>query len=140
MVFFFAGNDTSPISVGNTIYELGKNPELTSRLREEVSKHYKSDGSLIIDDLQKMDLMHATLMETNRVHPLTAMISVKHTAEDHILGGDIHVKKGTLVIVDIFHKHFNDKYYEDPYTFKPERFLNGKGPTHPIGFLGFSHG
>lgn len=43
--------------------------------------------------------------------------------KDHLLG-NIPIPKGTLLGVDQIPNNFIEKYYPDPYVFKPERWIN----------------
>ena len=35
----------------------------------------------------------------------------------------IHVKKGIQVVVPVYALHYDEDYYEDPFTFNPERYF-----------------
>lgn len=87
-----------------------------------------------------MDFLHAIMMESLRIMPLSGFNVGSVATEDHMIG-DIKVEKGTQIRTDIITKHYMPSLYEDPEVFKPERFLEGKnGPKHPMGFMTFSQG
>jgi cytochrome P450 len=51
-------------------------------------------------------------------------ILVRQALKDNYING-LAIKKGTLVTIIPFSNHFSEKYFKNPYEFRPERWLNG---------------
>ena len=49
-------------------------------------------------------------------------VFIREVMKDHLLA-DIPIHKGTLVGVSQTTNNYIEKYYPDPYTFKPERWV-----------------
>ena len=64
---------------------------------------------------------------------------MRECIKDCYLSG-IAIKKGTLVNTASLSNHFSQKYFKQPYEFRPERWLNGEcegqGPYVVLGFSG----
>ena len=50
---------------------------------------------------------------------------------------DIMIKKSDLVVSSFFYNTFNEKYFEDPFSFYPERWMTGKLIHDPFIFAPF---
>ena len=66
--------------------------------------------------------------------PIVARI----TTQPHCLDG-VDVPTGSLVDVNIYHIHHHPDVYDDPWTFKPERFLDNTDKD-PYSFIPFAAG
>jgi len=48
---------------------------------------------------------------------------------------------GTSIFINVFALHRNEKHFENPNTFDPDRFLKeNKNDLHPYAFIPFSAG
>lgn len=63
------------------------------------------------------------LSETLRKHPPFDMLIRECTKDYKISDTDIAVEKGTLIFFSITGPQYDAKYYENPDTFMPERFM-----------------
>ena len=70
-----------------------------------------------------------------------ATVLTKECTKDIVLeceGRKYPIKKGMTVVIPLYSTQHDSKYFEDPETFDPERFLDKSG--HPAGFLPFGLG
>mmetsp|Transcript_4515 Transcript_4515/g.3727 ORF Transcript_4515/g.3727 Transcript_4515/m.3727 type:complete len:214 (+) Transcript_4515:962-1603(+) len=132
-----AGMDTTGHLITMVIYNLLKHPEYFEELKKERDEIY--NGSTVdMDMLKKMDNLHLFIKETLRCHaPVPAPFPME-AIKDHKIAG-FTVKKGTIIRPDYFFNHFNEKYFKDPYTFNPKRWLN-RDSDDPFCFTPFSAG
>ena len=63
----------------------------------------------------------------------------RKTIKDHHIY-NIPIVKGTVVNVQPMGNHYNDKYYKDPHTFRPERWEKECDDIPTYAFMGFSAG
>lgn len=135
--FMFAGHDTTATSVSWVLYALGRHPQYQEKILEE---YYEVAGSkeLSLDILNKLTWLDACIKESWRVYPVTPLIARQIYNPIMILGHNIPV--GSTVIVHSFLLHRDPRYFPEPDTYRPERFLPD-GPKYPsYAFVPFSAG
>ena len=85
--------------------------------------------------------MKACMDETLRMNP--PLIRIERVCNKdwvHEPSG-LHIKKGTCVQVPCYAVHYDDKYFPEPETFKPERFLpENKDKLNQYAYLSFGQG
>ena len=59
---------------------------------------------------------------------------------DEMIKKPFVIEEGTPVILPLYALHRDPKYFDDPDSFKPERFLDGKKDTVKYAFLPFGEG
>lgn len=137
--FFLPGMDTAGHMLTMAIYYLSVYPEYKQKLYEEVKKLYTPGQNITIEELNKFEFMTALIKETLRMStPLNDCFS-RQALKDHYLK-DIHVKKGDVVNLDFYYNHFNPKYFKDPDTFNPMRWLDKETKIDPYAYIPFSAG
>ena len=139
ITFFLAGMDTVGHLIGMSIYNLTQYPEYLKGLEEERKKTYDVESVVSGDTLQKMDVLHGFLKETLRFYTPAPWPFARTALKDHRLG-DLHVKKGDIIRPDFFPVFFDEKYFEDPQKFKPERWNILEQKVDPYSFIPFSAG
>jgi cytochrome P450 len=152
MTFLAAGHETTATAITWTIYQLCLNPEIQSRLREEVRSRLPSleDASAAVSamDIDHMPYLNAVCNESLRYFP-PAPVSARVSAVDTTICNQ-RVPKGTRVlIVPQAVNRSRALWGEDAEKFKPERWLpyfdgdKGAASGHAVSnyaFLTFFHG
>lgn len=88
------------------------------------------------------DLTEACLFETMRLGNVLGLGVPHMTICDSQVGG-YDIPKGTTVMINHWALHHDPKYWKDPDTFDPYRYLDEDGkmkPTRPDSWLPFSAG
>lgn len=149
MTFLGAGHETTATALQWAIYALCKNPDVQTRLREEIRTNLppisvenpQSISAAAIDDLP---YLHAVCNETFRFHP-SVPTTIRVAVRDTTLLGK-HIPKDTfLVLSPEIINHLEDLWGPDADKFNPERFLgpgkaNTGGATSNYANLSFLHG
>lgn len=119
VTLFVAGHETTANTLIWMWYLLSINPDVMKRLQEEVDTVL---GGRIptFEDLPKLQYTEMVVKETMRLYPQGWMIS-RQVAEDTELGG-YPIRKGSVVMLNIYGIHRDERYFEVPEQFKPERF------------------
>ncbi|XP_071102197.1 cytochrome P450 2J3-like [Haliotis cracherodii] len=95
-------------------------------------------------DKPHLPYIEAIVMEVLRIAP-PVPLGIPHTSLQHTVKvGSYTLPKGTMVLCNIWHIHHNEKYWKEPNTFQPDRFIDNNGkciPHHKLKhFLPFGHG
>ena len=91
--------------------------------------------------MDSLQYCQATILEILRVGS-TAPGTLMHQAMKNVEVGGYNFKKGTIFIGNFYSTHFDEKYWDEPQQFRPERFLSddGKILTDTPNFFPFSVG
>jgi cytochrome P450 family 9 len=131
VIFFIAGFDGVSAAMCFTTYAVGVNPDVQTKLREEIDDVVKqTNGKPTYEAINRMKYLDAVVNETLRLYPLGALmdrICVKETELPPATsdGKPIKIKPGDQIYFPSFALHRDPKYYPQPDKFDPERFLNG---------------
>lgn len=113
-------SDTTLITVEWAMFELSKNPHSQERLYRELQR-VSGDEDVTEDLLPKLPYLSAVFQETLRKHPPVPILPLRYVQEDVELGG-FHVPAGSQIAINIYGCHNNEKEWENPEEWKPERF------------------
>lgn len=129
------GHETSAITLAWAIHFLLREPECLAKLRAEIDSVFGA-GPVTARGIERMPYLHAVIDEALRIRPVAANIPRKLTAPMEIEGRV--VPAGTRVFPSPAILHFREDLWEEPESFRPERFL-GARPS-PFHFLPFGGG
>ncbi len=115
VTLLLAGHETTATSVAWAIERLVRHPQKLARLVAEIDA-----GA---DEGERY--MTAVVNETLRVRPVVPLVA--RMLEQELRVGDYDLPAGTRVTPSIYLTNRNARVYEDPASFRPERFLEG-GP------------
>ena len=135
--FFVAGMDTTGHLISMTLLNIIKYPRYQKILQQERDETYNK--AVTAENLTKMDELHCLIKETLRMYHPAPVTFDREALEDHKLG-DLDVPKGTWVKQDFFAVSHNEKYWDEPFKFKPERFKADAKKVDPYAFVPFGGG
>ncbi|KAI9069672.1 cytochrome P450 [Trametes sanguinea] len=134
----FAAMDTTSNALSFTLWRLAQNPDVQTKLRQELmeAKEACGGGDIGYDDLVSLPYLDAVCRETLRIH-VPAPLRFREAKQDIVLplsepvrgrdGKLMHqllVPKDTSVFVGIAASNTNKALWgEDAYEWKPERWL-----------------
>ncbi|CAN0376687.1 unnamed protein product [Ectocarpus fasciculatus] len=133
-----AGHETTAASLAWAVWLLADDPSRQARARAEVQAALQTQP---LSELSALDLpfCNAVIKEGQRLFPPALMTTRK--AERAVRLGDMDLPEGSNVICVFYAMHRRADQFEQPDSFRPERFLGpGAEPQHPFGFLPFSAG
>lgn len=130
MTLFLAGHETTALTLSWAWYMLSENSGAEARLHEEL--HGVLGGCAPeIADLERLPYLRAVINETLRLYP-AAYVSARTSIAPCTLGGyDFPV--GTTMIMAQWVMHRDARYFDDPESFRPERWLDGLENRLPAG-------
>jgi cytochrome P450 len=138
MQLLVAGHETSSNGLSWLLYLLSSRPDCLERVRQEFDS-VLGDAPLSHADVPKFEFTTQVIQEGLRLYPPFWMIDREALADDRV--GDIDIPRGSTVIVYVYGSHHAPRYWEDPESFLPERFVktNEKLRT-PFTYLPFGGG
>lgn len=115
VTLLLAGHETTATALAWCLYEAGRDPQLLARCQQAATEG---------DD----DFLEAVMKESMRLHPVIPMV-VRTLMAPATVGG-IDLPRGATVGPSIIIAHQREENHDDPWTFRPERFLGQNPPTN----------
>lgn len=141
-LFFFAGVDTTSTTISFALTELAFNKDIQEKLRAEIFEKTKdTKGELSYELLQEMPYLNQVVNETLRMYTPGFALIRKSTNEYKIPDSKHVIPKGASVWIPMIGFHYDDRYWNNPNTFDPERFTQEEIAKRPSNvFLPFGDG
>jgi cytochrome P450 len=117
---FAAGHETTSNVLSWTWYLLAQHPELEARLHEELDT-VLAGRQPTLADLPSLPYSLQIIKESMRLYPPAWVLNGRLTLEDAEIGG-YTIPKGSTVFISPYVMHHLPQYFDEPETFKPERF------------------
>ncbi|CAH1774342.1 unnamed protein product, partial [Owenia fusiformis] len=139
----FAGVSTTSTTLTAFFLVLINKPAVQEKIQEEIDRVIGGERLPTLKDRSNMPYTCAAILEALR-YTTTLALSLPHrTVRDTSVGG-FSVPNDTTVWVNLWAMHHDDRYFEDPYTYRVERFLGEDGdllpPNERKSFLPFGVG
>ncbi|XP_011060550.1 PREDICTED: cytochrome P450 9e2-like isoform X2 [Acromyrmex echinatior] len=131
-IFFLGGFETSSTTMCYTAHEIAANPEIQMKLQQEIDMVLEeSNGEVSYETINRLEYLDAVICEALRLYPPVAALEriCEKTFELPPALPDekpFIMKKGMLIWIPVLAIHRDEKYYDNPEKFDPERFLNNK--------------
>ncbi|XP_058187589.1 cytochrome P450 81Q32-like [Rhododendron vialii] len=131
IVMILAGTDTSAVTMEWAMTFLVNHPEVLMKARAELDAHVGQDRLIDEHDLNKLPYLQAIISETLRLCPAAPML-LPHMSSDACTIGGYSVPRDTLLLINAWAIHRDPKAWDDPTSFKPERFEVGEVERHKL--------
>jgi cytochrome P450 len=122
MTLFLAGHETTANTLAWCWYLLATHPEAEARLHAELDS-VLGGRPPTVDDLPKLEYTDWVVTEALRVYP-TVWIIGREAIEPCTIGG-YHVRPGTTMYMSQWVLHRDPRFFDDPESFRPERWADG---------------
>ncbi|XP_065857674.1 iridoid oxidase-like [Euphorbia lathyris] len=119
---FFGGTETTSGTSEWVMVELFRSPESMKKVKEELNRVVGTKRKVEENDLDELPYLQAVIKETMRLHPVLPLLVPRNTLEETKFMGYV-IPKGTQVFVNTWGIGRDPDTWEDPLSFKPERFL-----------------
>ncbi|XP_027329251.1 isoflavone 3'-hydroxylase-like isoform X2 [Abrus precatorius] len=128
-----AGTDTSAVTIEWVMSELLNHPEVLKKAKDEIDTHVGKERLVQEQDLSKLPYLQNIISETLRLHPPAPLLLPHYSSEDCTIGG-YNIPRDTIVLTNAWLIHRDPKLWNDPTSFKPERFEKEGEVTKLIAF------
>ncbi|XP_022772388.1 cytochrome P450 78A7-like [Durio zibethinus] len=123
----FRGTDTTALLTEWIMAELVLNPDIQSKLHQELVLAV-GDKRVTDADVAKLPYLQAVVKETLRLHPPGPLLSwARLSTSDVQLSNGMVVPSDTTAMVNMWAITHDPNVWEDPLLFKPERFVKSLG-------------
>ena len=129
---FFAGTDTTAASLTWFLLYLIRFPEVQRQCQREIDAAVAEDAAAREGDCslisvanisKRLPFTNAALLETQRISSIAGGSLPHLVRRDTTLGG-YHVPRGSIVSANIRFLHLDDRRWDRPDEFRPERWLD----------------
>jgi len=128
MSLLVAGHETTANTLSWTWYLLAQNPEVMTRLQEEIDAVL--GGRLVtVDDFSRLVYTDQVIQEAMRLYPSAWSISRRALGDDEI--GGYFIPAGAIVAMSPYTMHRHPVFWDDPERFDPERFAPERAAARP---------
>ncbi|MFN7717026.1 MAG: cytochrome P450 [Pseudanabaenaceae cyanobacterium] len=133
MTLLTAGHETTATGMSWALYWLHHLPEVRQKLLAELTENTAN----LEQTLTKLPYLNAVCSETLRIYPV-AMVTFPRIVKEPMELMGYTITPNTMLLGCIYTAHHRESVYEDPDTFKPERFLERQ--FSPFEYLPFGGG
>jgi cytochrome P450 family 6 len=123
-------------------YELALNQDIQDRLRDEINEVLSShNGEVTYDAIMEMKYLDMVFNETLRRYPIVDVQIRKSVKDFAIPNTKLVIPAGTGILVPTYALQNDEKYFENPTKFDPERFNDENVKKQvPYTYIPFSEG
>ncbi|KAH7566649.1 hypothetical protein JRO89_XS08G0208800 [Xanthoceras sorbifolium] len=126
LVMITAGTDTSAVTLEWAMSNLLNHPDVLKKAREELDAQVGQARLIDESDLPKLQYLQSIISETLRLYPAAPLL-VPHVSSSHCTVGGYDVPADTILLVNAWAIQRDPKLWNEPTSFKPERFESGEG-------------
>jgi len=138
LTLFLAGHETTAIALTWTWWLLSRNPGVEERLYAELDE-VLGDRAPTVADLPNLPFTQAVVSESLRLRPPVWAMGRTAVTEHRVNGHTI--APGSIVVIAPWLLHHDERWWPEPLTFRPERWLDGSQEQRPrYAFLPFGGG
>ncbi|XP_059102147.1 steroid 17-alpha-hydroxylase/17,20 lyase [Peromyscus eremicus] len=140
--FFGAGIETTTSVLCWIVAFLLHNPEVKKKIQKEIDQNIGFSRTPTFNDRNHLLMLEATIREVLRIRPVAPML-IPHKANIDSSIGEFTIPKDTHVVINLWALHHDEKEWDHPDQFMPERFLDPTGNhliTPSLSYLPFGAG
>ncbi|XP_069509456.1 25-hydroxyvitamin D-1 alpha hydroxylase, mitochondrial [Ambystoma mexicanum] len=134
-----AGVDTISSTLSWSLYELSRHPEVQTALYHEVRDVLQGRPIPSAADVAAMPLMKAVVKEVLRLYPVIPG-NARVVSDRDIQVGEYVIPKKTLITLCHYATSRDEKTFQNPNQFQPERWMEKDASFHPYASIPFGFG
>jgi len=132
LLFILAGSTTTACAISGLFFYLSRYPECYKKLATEIRSSFDNVNEIDSGEkLRQCEYLRACVNETLRLAPPASGLAWRQQipGDKNPLVVDGHfVPSGTHLSVNLYAINHNERYFPDPFEFRPERWLEGGAP------------
>ncbi|WP_187143148.1 cytochrome P450 [Terriglobus albidus] len=136
LTFFLAGHETAALGLTWALHLLAQHPAVQQKVTEEVTA-LLNDGGSLAESFTKLPWTTAVVKEALRLYPPVWSMGRRAVANTELESAP--VENGTDIWICVYRLHRDPRWYPDPHTFEPERWIDAP-PPRSFTYLPFGIG
>lgn len=138
ITLLLAGHETTALALSWTFYLLGQHPEVDAQMAAEIGEAIGGRAPTA-DDLPRLKYTESVVMESMRLYPPAWTIGRESTGPFEL--GDYSFPAGTTIFVSPWVLHRDERYFDEPERFRPERWMGSLARDLPrFAYMPFGGG
>lgn len=123
---FQAGTETTSNTLAFGIIHMLHNEPVQQKLRLELDSIIGRDRLPNLNDRSQLVYTEAVICEIQRISNV-APLGIAHRCTDTVKFRGYIIPKDTMALVSLYSLHMDEQYWKDPFTFRPDRFIDECG-------------
>jgi len=119
ITLFMAGHETSALALAWACYLLARNPDVQQKIQQEV-KTALNGQQPEMEDIPRLPYTSMVIKEVLRLYPPGWILGREPIEPTKI--GPYDIPKGAIIFISPYVAHRDRRFFDDPDTFRPERF------------------
>ncbi|XP_078521707.1 cytochrome P450 2J5-like [Lissotriton helveticus] len=137
---FYAGSETTAVTLLWALLYVVKYPHIQEKIQRELDDVLEPNQIIQYEDRKKLPYTNAVIHEIQRYSSIAPLGLAHLCVKDTTIQG-FHLKKGTIVIANLFSALHDHTIWEVPEEFNPSHFLDKEGHfVRKEAFIPFSAG
>jgi cytochrome P450 len=123
-----AGHETTALTLGWAFVLLAQHPDIEANLAREAARGLAGEP-VSIDCFNRLPYATSIVDETLRLYPTSWVIARESIANCEI--GPFRIGPGTVVVMSQWIVHRDERFFDSPQSFRPERWADGLAKRLP---------
>jgi len=137
LIFFFAGFDTTSLTLATVIFAFMDKPNIQDKVRQEINEVIGDSKSITVEHLKDLKYMENVINEALRFYGIVNNLQRICTKEYRIPDTDFTISKD--MIINVTSNAFSSECFFNHDQFDPNNFDSNNNPNK-FGFTGFGQG
>ncbi|XP_022082207.1 cytochrome P450 2J6-like [Acanthaster planci] len=120
---FVAGSETTSTTLRWSLLYMMAYPQVQAHVQKELDEVTKRNRFPRMSDKPDLPYTEAVICEIQRISTIVPLAVPHISSEDTTLFG-YDIPKGTVVLSNLWHSHYDPTIWKEPEAFRPERFLD----------------
>lgn len=133
---FIAGNETSTATILWSLVHLMSYPDIQAKIHRQIDDVIGYDRMPELNDRKQLPLIEAVLNETSRLSSVVPL-SIPHKTTRETSLGKYAIPRDTTILVNLWAIHHDEREWDEPMLFKPERFLDSDGKLKDVSKMSY---
>jgi cytochrome P450 len=126
--FLLAGHETTALTLSWSFYLLANHPQAQAQLQTELQS-VLGDRLPEVADIPRLKFAEQIVLEAMRLYPPAFMIGREPLADCEL--GGYTIPAGTTIFMSPWVMHHDERFYERPERFEPERWVGERAAALP---------